>query len=434
MKHAVIIWEKTVYFRTKDGWQKNAIGKTENAVNVLADNFKKGSKFCIAYDPYILSTEVVDCPKGPRTVMRESFLETHDMISNEETAWGYQPQWSSGGGGFSTYLSYETNPSLLPMMQKAEEEKVKISSVYPLATLVSQTIGAPGKTSVFLMIDSEIKQAYMAISSFTGMRAIRKIFNSEDRPVDLWAEIQLFLAEYGVAFDFVGHSKPQIKIFQASNTDVKTECPFWSEMNNACSVDIQAFDALEKLLFAVPSRHIGSMTAGFPQVLNIDPVFQGLAVVTLLALGFVGWLYWSEQQEFLEQQQEITNQKNAQAIVKNQLLKNKKEIESLKVLFSEDNLLASKEKIRFIQGFSEGLPLDYTVTNLRIFQDNAFQMDGILWNLNAKTTKENVANPIIMALERSVKGVLVDSKKTQFKGQERGELTIEGSIPKQFVK
>lgn len=428
MKRTAFIWEKTVYLRGVEGWEKVALAKTENLPSILVEASKKGDSFQIVYDPYLVNTDVTDCPKGPREVMQNSFAETHEAIANELTAWGYQPEWPIGGGAFSTFVSYETTPVLRSVLDKLAFEKRSVKGVYPLASLVTQAGMLPGRTTVFMIVDQEQQQAYMAVALISGMRAVRKFFGEKDHPIDLWGEIQLFLADFGIIFDFQGQTSPQITIYEAPGTDVSVNCPFWVEMDKACSVARKTFDDLEKLLLTIPRKHTSLMTAGFPQNISLNPVFGGLTVLALLGLAFVGYMIYDENTSFTETKRDLDNKKNLYLSQKTQLQQNKTEIEEIQRLFSENKIKSSEAKYKFMQGFSEGLPTEYTVTALRVFPENTFQIEGIIWNLSSKVSKDSVANPIISALGRSVPGAVIDPKKTSLKNPEKGELNIEGTL------
>ncbi|MDR2981524.1 MAG: hypothetical protein LBV12_04665 [Puniceicoccales bacterium] len=438
-QETVIIWEKSLYCNVEGkGFRKFALPRMEDAIAIIQEHIKEGTKLALIYDPDVLHTEYTECPSGGRNIVREAVSTTHEGIANIHTAWGYQTPVPVPGsnGSNSTFVSYETVPSLLLLKRGLEDIKRPLQRAFPLLSLATQAGSSPGRTSIFIIVDHE-SQAFVYLHTSTGVRACRKLYSGKrDDYYDVWAEISLVFGEYGLTFDD-GGQRPAIRVYQAPGTDIKTQCPYWETLHQMAQVESYNLSVLAGLLNNLPARHCSSLMEDMPRTVRMDLGFQianGVVGLVLLGVGIYAFMVLSEQS------QELTQLKATQSsltLQKGILMRNKGEMEKLQALFAKGIFEAGKGRMKLLEVLSVAIPRDATLISASagIEEKHAFQLKGIFWNAStdgpagrgSSAHSNTLVTPISLSLANLVSGLLVGDKTTFVPAT--GDFNVIGTTP-----
>lgn len=441
----VFIWEKSLYCSVAGkGWRSFPLARLEDAVALIQEHIKEGTRINLVYDPDLLHTEYTECPTGPRNIVREAVAATHEAIGNMHTAWGFQTPVPIPGsnGNNSTFVSYETVPSLLLLRKSLEEIKRPIHRAHPLLSIATQAGASPGRTTIFIVVENE-KQAFIYLHTATGVRACRKLYaGKRDDFYDVWAEISLVFGEYGITFED-GGQRPAVRVYQAHDTDIKTQCSYWDSLQQMAQVEAYNFSVLASMAGNLPGRHTSSLMEDMPRTVRLDMGFQiacGVFGVALLGLGIYAYFVLSEQSRQIDGL--ATEEKNYTA-QKTLLVRNKTEMEKLQTLYAQDIFEAGGSRWKFLDAVVRITPREATLVGVTAGspmreggeEKHAFQVDGIFWNAGVDATDgRNAGNsttlitPITMGLSKEIPGLLV----TEDPGALRpatGDFTIKGKTP-----
>ncbi|MDF9828344.1 Tfp pilus assembly protein PilN [Ereboglobus sp. PH5-10] len=433
----LFIWEKTVYYNDPvKGWLRKPLVRLEDAVSVVQEHYKKKSSLVMAYDPDIMQTEFAECPGGGRPIVREALSGSHESIANNLTGWGFQQPWPlpGSGGSFGSFCSYETVPSLSLLRSSLMDVGYSVPRAFPLATLAMHASATPGRTSIFMIVDKD-SQAFVYINTMSGMKACRKLYaGKRQEAYDVWSEISMVFGEYGVTFED-GGQRPQMRIYQAPGTDVKTQCPYWDVLQAQAQVEVMGFGALELLLLSVPGKHSSSLMEDMPKTIVLDFGLQiATAVLLVVFIGF-GIFAYLQLQKDSKTIKALTTQQNALTAQKVRLEKNKGEMENLQKLYAKDIFEYSSGRVQLIQMLPVAIPREGTLTSVNI-SGETFRLAGIFWKMNttqpktADTTDPTAA--IKRTLEGSIPGLLVNQGGNKYTDG-TGDFIVEGTTPKPSI-
>jgi hypothetical protein len=432
----IFIWEKTVYYNDPvKGWDRATLAHLEDAASVIQEQCEKKSSLVLMYDPDVMQTEFAECPGGMRPIVREALTGSHETLANDLTGWGFQTPWPLPGssGNYGTFCSYETVPSLNLLKTSLQDVGYSIPRAFPMATLATQASMTPGRTSIFMVVDKD-SQAFVYINTTSGMRACRKLYaGKRAEAYDVWAEISMIFGEYGVTFDD-GGQRPQVRIYQAPGTDVKTQCSYWSVLETQAQVEVLSFGALELLLLSVSAKHSSSLMDDMPKTIVLDFGLQiAAAVLAVIVIGF-GIFAWLDLQDDNKTIKTLNTQLGALTTQRARLEKNKTEIETLRALYAQDIFEYSSGRVQLVQTLTLAIPREATLTAASIGGET-FRLAGLLWNQgNASNAPRGNSGPdptvaIKRALESSINGLLVNQGGNKFNNT-NGEFTVEGTTPK----
>ncbi len=440
----LIIWEKTAYCRDDDkGWRRIPLVRPDDMITVVQEHFKKNSRISLIYDPDTLQTEFSECPPGGRTIAREALAATHETIANMHTAWGVQHSWPlpGSGGNHGTFCSYETVPTLYPMLMPLRDLGYVIDDAYPLVSLGAQMGESHGRTRIFLIVDRE-SQAFVYLHTAAGVRAVRKLYAGKRQgDYDVWSEISMVFGEYGVTFDD-GGQRPLVRICQAPGTDLKTQCPYWDVLQEQAQVELVSFDALGIMLGALQRRDPSSLMADMPKFINLDFGFKIMGVIfaaMLLGAGIYAYIDLGRDKREIRA---LQTQDMGFAAQEAKLKANKAEIESLNKLYAQDIFEMSRGRFKLIDVLPAAIPKDATLTQASIGAGGGldFRLSGVFWNWKANMQRGksmpggNAANAtpftqIKSTLETSVQGLLIPPAGNQI--QPNGDFFIQGTTPQE---
>lgn len=440
----IFIWEKTVYYNHPvKGWGRSPLARLEDAASVVQEHYKKKSSLVLMYDPDVMQTEYAECPGGGRPIIREALSGSHETIANNLTAWGFQTPWPmpGSGGSFGTFCSYETVPSLNLLRSSLLDLGYSVPRAFPLATLAAYAPTTPGRTSIFIVVDRD-SQAFVYINTMSGVRACRKLYaGKRAEAYDVWSEISIVFGEYGITLDD-GAQRPQVRIYQAPGTDVKTQCPYWDLLQSQTQVEVLTFGALEILLLSVTARHSSSLMDDMPKTIVLDFGLQITAAVFAVALiGFGIYSYLSLQKDS-KAIKSLNAQHGSLVTQKARLEKNKTEMETLRTLYAQDIFEYSKGRVQLMQTLSFAIPQEATLTTASA-SGETFRLNGIFWTQNNTATSHAPARgasassndptaPIKRTLESSIQGLLVNQGGNKFNAT-NGEFILEGITPKPAI-
>ncbi len=96
-------------------------------------NDLRPARLRLIYQPDTLVTVAAPCPRGVRSVLQKALAGEHPALANPAHAWSHEPILPLGDG-FSTLLHYETEPGLLPLIERLGQCGLIVTSAWPLAT------------------------------------------------------------------------------------------------------------------------------------------------------------------------------------------------------------------------------------------------------------------------------------------------------------
>lgn len=438
----LIIWEKTAYCHNGDkGWIGIPLPRPDDVIAVVQEHFKKKSKITLVYDPDTMQTEFAECPPGGRAIAREALAATHESITNMHTAWGVQESWPipGSGGNHGTFCSYETAPSLYPLLTPLRELGYVIENAFPLTSLGMQMGESFGRTRIFLLIDQG-SQAFVYLHTSAGVRAVRKLYaGKRAEAYDVWSEISMVFGEYGVNFDD-GGQRPVLRICQAPGTDVKTQCPYWDVLNAQTQMELVGFESIAIMLGHLPSKHASSLMTDMPKYVDMDfglKITGAVFAAILLGLGIYAYIDLSKDYREIRN---LQTQANGYAVQEARLRANKNEIESLNKLYSQEIFEKSRGRFKLLDALSTAIPRDATLTQMSIGANDGleFRLAGVFWNWKAGVQRGKPApagaasnatpfTQIKSSLETSVQGLLSPPAGNQI--QPNGDFVIQGTTP-----
>jgi len=437
---SVIIWEKTIYCQmVGKGWISEPLSRLEDAAALIQEHYKPKGRLAMLYDPDILQTEYTECPGNSRDIAHEALAGSHETIANSHTAWGLQQPWPipGAGGANGTLCSYETTPSLYPLLTTLRELQYPVNRVFPFTSLAFNAANMPGRTFVFIVVDQR-SQAYVYLQTAAGVRAARKLYAGKRENYDVWSEISTVFNEYSLAFDD-GGQRPLIRIYQAPGTDVKTQCPYWSVFQEQALTEVSSFDGLANVLNSLPPRHISSLVEDMPRHIDFDfgmKIAAAVLAVVFLGIGIYAWIDldkdYTEIRRLEATKTNLTQQKN-------QLERNKKQIETLRALYSRDIFDLSDGRVQLLQLLPSAIPREATLTSVAAGHDGGagFRLTGVFWNQRTSGAKQQPAartaaattplTPITRTLETQIPGLLCAASGNQI--QPTGDFVLQGTTP-----
>jgi hypothetical protein len=429
----IFIWEKTIYYNDPvKGWVHEPLAHLEDAASVIQEHCDKKSSVALMYDPDVMQTEFAECPGGGRPIVREALSGSHETLANDLTGWGFQTPWPlpGSGGNFGTFCSYETVPSLCLLRSSLQDVGYSVSKAFPMATLATQATMTPGRTTIFMVVDKD-SQAFVYISTTSGMRACRKLYAGKRAAAyDVWAEISMIFGEYGVTFDD-GGQRPQVRIYQAPGTDVRTQCSYWSVLEAQAQVEVLSFGALELLLLSIGAKHSSSLMEDMPKTIVLDFGLQiAAAALAVILLGF-GIFAWLNLQKDAKVIKGLNTQLAGLTAQRARLERNKNEMETLRRLYAQDIFEYSMGRVQLVQALTLAIPREATLTATTIGGET-FRLMGLAWNQGPVPRGSVGADPtatIKRTLESSIDGLLVNQGGNRFNNT-NGEFVVEGTTPK----
>jgi hypothetical protein len=314
-----------------------------------------------------------------------------------------------------------------------------------LISVATQAGVSPGRTSLFLVMD-EGTQAFIFLSTATGVRACRKLYAGKRAgEYDIWAEINLVLAEYGVSFDD-GGQRPQVRIYQAPGTDAKTQCNYWGTLQQMAQVELFGINSLGSLLSNLPAHHPSALMADMPKTISLDKGLQVIASICFAGLvGFGGFAFYvlsGEAAELKKLRTEQTALKGNQGLLQS----NKREIETLQDLYSKEIFEDSLTRVNILEALPKVIPEGATLFSIiaGVGDPRDVKLHGTFWNMDTgktgatapKTTAVRAAagnnvtliTPITLELTKLFPGLQVETVGTQV-SMATGEFTISAKIP-----
>lgn len=167
-----------------------------DAAEVLAAhlaNEPRPLRLRLIYQPEMLVSIAVACPRGSRAALQKALAFEYPAIAEAAQAWSHEPILSMGDG-FGTYLHYEQESGLFPLIEGLARHGVTVTSAWPLATFL-QALPAEWADSgavLVIVVDAEAAIAYHHPAD--GSRRIHQ-WHGDDAEADALAWLQQEIAE-----------------------------------------------------------------------------------------------------------------------------------------------------------------------------------------------------------------------------------------------
>lgn len=109
-----------------------------HAAEVLSthlDSEARPMRLRLIYQHDSLTSVTAACPRGSRAALQHALAFEHPAIAQPGQAWSHEPILPLGDG-FETYLHYEEEPGLFPLVGHLAQRGINVTSAWPLATFL----------------------------------------------------------------------------------------------------------------------------------------------------------------------------------------------------------------------------------------------------------------------------------------------------------
>ncbi|WP_415907065.1 hypothetical protein [Oleiharenicola sp. Vm1] len=418
---SLIVLGQHVYVPAEDTaapWMRLPFSAPDELVQQLTERAPavvEAKRVRLIYEPTSLASEEVEAPRVSRRQMQQipELRDRHPALGSDHLAWGYQPNWVSGGRS-KTILHTEGTTGLLTLSERLGAMGLHVEGAWPAASLsVGHRAGRPfcmlmlDDAEAFLYVEAKGQRVPMKLGAGLSVEETQREIRGRLDAFNLWRDAEAL----------VWSNVPPAMIASL--------IPWWNEWLSVSHITVEPFGSISFKKFSL--RDTSNLMLAFPQPFDAAPLTRWIttgAVVATIAVGVYQYYQLTRaQQERDEVVAALSIERGNLELAKAR----KTEQGNLSKMYGDELTLSVPSRRGLLIALAQSLPTNLSVSQLDVSTDGTFRISGVAWQAAADATRAQVLDPVIAQMKAKMPEIIVEPSGTNYE-PERKQWSLVGRL------